>query len=147
MDSKDPYNELCFYLKKISENKKMETAKQTGLVEFKTIETDLFKAFTDYIQLIQKHAMSTAVGLYTDKINLTTYILNQLSQEQINTIIVFLNGNLKRLDNENEWEQFKITTKKEACEHFCYCFKTKGGEKNLATARNEIYYFSSTVTF
>ena len=28
------------------------------------------------------HAMSTGLGSYTDEINLTTYILNQLSEEQ-----------------------------------------------------------------
>ena len=98
------------------------------------------------------HAMSTALGSYTDEINLTTYTLNQLSEEQINTIIVFLNDNLKTLDKESKWEQFKITIKEEACslghcKLFCYCFKTKGGEKSLATARNEMYYFSSIVTF
>ena len=103
MDCKDTYDELCFYLKKISEKKKMETAKQTGLVEFKTIETDLFNGFTYYIKLTQKHAMSTALGSYTDETNLTIYILNQLSEEQINAIIVLLNANLKRC------EQFKLS--------------------------------------
>ena len=69
MDGKDTYDELCFSFKKISEKEKMETAKQTGLVEFKTIETDLFKGFTYYIQLTQKHAMSTVLGSYTDETN------------------------------------------------------------------------------
>ena len=62
IDSKtDPFDELSYYLNMIEKSeKKMATQAPSNVIEFTTIESNLFNMFTMYLKLTQKLVISSS---------------------------------------------------------------------------------------
>ena len=144
----DPFDEHCYYLDSIKgSEKKMATSALSNMIEFTIVESNLFNVFTMYLKLTQKFVISTSLMAKVDHFSLTTHVLGSLTDEKVSNIKLFLNEKLKQTDEENEWEEFKVTSK-EVCKAgnwpmINYLFYTKGGggRENKATKRNVIHFF------
>ena len=103
----------------------------SNILEFKSIETDLFNVFTAYLKLRTNFTIGSALAAEKYHITLTAYILRNLREDKIAQIIDFENKKVKIAGEESEWENFKY-----ACEEVCkadnvsminYRFYARGG--------------------
>ena len=75
----------------------------SNMLEFKSIETDLYNLFTCYLKITTIFLISTAFQVaQKDHITLSAYVLGGLNEDKINQIIEFLNDKLKMADEEGE---------------------------------------------
>ena len=67
----------------------------------------------------------------------------------MNCLVQFLNDEIQKYDEKNEWESFKLVDEElnKTPPMFLYRFYTKGGKENLTTRRNIIKYFSFNTEF
>ena len=150
LDNCDSFNQLSYYLDKIDKSEeKMASSYSSNLVDFTTIESNMFNVFTMYLKLTQKIGISSSLMSEVDNFTLTVYVLGGLTDEKLNNIKTFLNDKLKQADEGNQWEEFKVAAdevcRAENCPMISNRFYTKGEKGNKATKRNVSHYFSSTV--
>ena len=74
----------------------------SNMLEFKSIETELYNLFTCYLKITAIFLISTALVAQKDHITLSAHVLGGLNEDKINQIIEFLNDKLKMADEEGE---------------------------------------------
>ena len=90
----------------------MVSSYSSNLVDFTTIESNMFKVFTMYLKVTQTFVISSSLMSEVDNFTLTVYVLGGLTDEKLNNIKAFLNDKLNKLAKEINGKNLRLQQKK-----------------------------------
>ena len=107
-----------------------------------SLETEMFNAFMSFLKMTQQNVTICAGVICQNKSKylLVCYTCKKLSEAQLNSITIFLNNNLKKIDAESEWKEFNLKIVKVNKDIYCYIFKATGGIKKLARETSKLFF-------